>query len=60
MQVCLLHLRRRTLHEENVVICVLVATIQVHERHDVDIGEIPMVEDIGRHEVEVIRVPLEL
>ena len=60
MQVRLLDLGRRTLHEEDVVICVLFATVQVHERHDVDIGEVPMVEDIGWHEVEVVRVPLEL
>jgi len=60
MQVRLLHLRWRTLHEEDVVICVLIATVQMHERHDVDIGEIPMVKDIGWHKIEVVRVPLEL
>lgn len=37
MQVCLLHLGRRTLHEKDVVICVLVAAVQMHERHDVDV-----------------------
>lgn len=60
MQVRFLHLRRRTLHEENVVISVLVATIQMHEGHDIDVGKVPVVEDIGWHKVEIIRVPLEL
>lgn len=60
MQVCLLHLRRRTLHEEDVVIRVLVAAVQMHERHDVDVREIPVVENIGWNKIEVICVPLEL
>lgn len=37
VQVCLLHLGRCPLHEEDVVICVLVAAVQVHEGHDVDV-----------------------
>ena len=60
VQICFLHFGRRTLHEENMVICVLVAAVQMHESHDIDVRKIPMVENIGRDEVEVVRVPLEL
>lgn len=42
------------------MIRVLLAAVQMHESHDIDVGEVPMVEDIGWHKVEVVRVPLEL
>lgn len=42
------------------MICVPLAAVQMHESHDIHVGEVPMVEDIGWHEVEVVRVPLEL
>ena len=48
------------MHEENVMICVLLPAVQMHESHDIDVGKVPMVEDIGWHKVEVVRVPLEL
>ena len=50
---------RCALHEEDMVVRVLLAQIEVHERHDVDVGEVPVVQDVRGHEVEVVRVPFQ-
>lgn len=50
---------RCALHKEDVVVRVLFAKVEMHERHDIDFGEVPVVQDVRGHEVEVVRVPFQ-
>lgn len=43
MDVCLLYFRRGALHEENMMVRVCLAEIEVHENEDVNIGELGMI-----------------
>ncbi len=56
----LFHVGLGALHEEAVMVGELLAEIEVEERHDVNVIKVPVVEDVGRHEVEVARIPREL
>lgn len=38
----------------------LLSKVEVKECKDIDIGEVPVVQDVGWHKVEVARVPADL
>lgn len=48
------------LQEENVVVRVLFAKVEMHERQHVHVRKVPVIKNIGRDKVEIIGVPLEL
>src|SRR5581483_5762473 len=56
----LLDVRLRTLHEKHMVVGILLAEVQVHERQHVHVREVPVVENVGRYEVEIVRIPCQL
>jgi hypothetical protein len=46
MYECLFNVRLGPLHKHTVVIRIFLAKVEMHKRQDVDIGEIPMIQNI--------------
>lgn len=54
---CLFDVGFSSLHKEAVMVGELITSIKVEERHNVDLFKVPVVEDIGRYQVEIVGIP---
>ncbi len=60
VEICLFDFRWSALHEEDMVVGICLAEIEMHEDENVDVGELRVIENVAGNEVEIGGVEVEL